>query len=460
MYSFVITLTCSCVFLLAVKAVKVLFDVQNNESPEDPPIYPSLTRVGPIALYKNPLKFAEHARKELKTDVFSAWMMGKKITFLLSKESVDSFLRAKNDQLNFEDGYATFLRIGFGEGILNRQTAPTQVGCMKKYLSDEYVKSYLKPTQELAEKLVKEYLPGDEGVVQLQSVLLKVSFHIGARNFMGEDFLPALEHYDYVGVSSGFEMGMQFIAQYVPIAGKIFTFFQRFRGPTKFTKVVNEIIANKKFDEPNNMFEEAIYRKDDPNGPNLADEKVFSNLMRTLIFAAGFNGYNMMSYILRDRLRDKDLWKELREEQLRLDQEHGVDPSNDKRSKMTLLYKTMMSGMFTRTFPFLLRYSDVSFKLNDNLSIPAGHYVAISPQLEHNGREYTSDAETNLIFGKGEHACPARKYAINSMSLILRALILNYDFELIDADPMINNRLVTFPTQPAINVRYKRHKST
>ncbi len=74
-----------------------------------------------------------------------------------------------------------------------------------------------------------------------------------------------------------------------------------------------------------------------------------------------------MSYTLRSVLKDSKLWEELKKEQNALDVEFGVDPSNEKRSSMKLLYKTLMSEMFVNTFPFLLRYTDEPYNIDGNL---------------------------------------------------------------------------------------------
>ena len=77
--------------------------------------------------------------------------------------------------------------MAFGNGILNKRTAPEQITVLKKYLADEYVDSYLTPSYELANNIIQQRL-GNTGEVDLQDVLLKTSFSIGARNFLGNDF--------------------------------------------------------------------------------------------------------------------------------------------------------------------------------------------------------------------------------------------------------------------------------
>lgn len=449
----------SVVFYLLYRVFNVNYDKKSNE----PPLYQSWSILGPIRLFQNPLKFAEETRRQLGSDIFSCWMLGRKMTFVFNKNNVIQLTDAKNNDLNFESAYATFIRMAFGEGILTRHTAPIQVDVLKKYLNDHYVTEYLKPTQKLATQLICEKL-GKSGQIDLQRVLLDVSFTVGARNFLGDDFLVTLTDYDFQSIFNGFEMSMQFIAQYLPFMGSLISWYENKKPKTSFANAVLRLLKEQKYQEfyhhrnvspPNNMFEEIIYRHSDIHGPSLSQEKILINLMKILVFAGGFNGYNMMTYILRSVLKNRELWLKLRDEQITLNDKFGPDISNEKRSAMKLLYRVSMIEMYRNTFPFLLRFTDNSYQINDYI-IPQGHYVAYSPQLEHNGSDYIDDTKFNLIFGKGTHACPAKKYAINSMMIILSVLIQHYDFELLYSEPTVNNRLITFPSQPSIIVKYQR----
>ena len=433
-----------------------LFNVNSGKRLTDPPIYPSLTILGPLELFKNPLEFAKNARKTLGSNIFTVWMLGKKQTFVFGKENVLKLTDAENTELNFEDAYQTFLKMAFGNGILNKRTAPEQITVLKKYLADEYVDSYLTPSYELANNIIQQRL-GNTGEVDLQDVLLKTSFSIGARNFLGNDFLVALKDYDYKTIFNGFEMGLQFATEYLPLVGRLKTIYDKYRAPTPFAKTVIELAKSKgQIKEDHNMFENIVLKQADKNGPTLGDLNIMINLMKIIVFGSGFNGYNMMSYFLRANVGNTELWKKLREEQLELDAKYGQETINAKKiSEMKLLYKSLMTEMYRNTFPFLLRSAEHDYQIGDYI-IPKGHSVAYSPQIEHDGSDYIDDQHFNIIFGKGTHACPAKKYAKNSMMIILSILIKTYDFTLIKSEPMVNTRLITFPTQPQILVNYNK----
>ncbi|SNW63015.1 Cytochrome P450-like protein [Orpheovirus IHUMI-LCC2] len=439
-----------------------LFNINSGKRITDPPIYPSLTILGPMELFKNPLDFARKARSSLGVDVFTVWMLGKKLTFVFGKENVLKLTDAENTELNFEDAYQTFLKMAFGNGILNKKTAPEQVALLKKYLADDYVEGYLEPSYNLAKKIIGERL-GDGGEVDIQEVVLKTSFTIGARNFLGTDFLQTLKDYDYKSIFSGFEMGMQFATEYIPLVGRLKNIYDKYRTPTPFAKAVMQLAKEKEMakqegllTEDHNMFENAVLRRHDQNGPSKGDDDILINLMKIIVFGSGFNGYNMMSYFLRANVGNEELWNKLREEQRMLDEKYGEETINSKKiSEMRLLYESLMKEMFKNTFPFLLRSTEHDYQIGDYI-VPKGHSVAYSPQIEHDGKEYINDQHFNLIFGKGTHACPARKYAKNSMMIILSLLIKNYNFGLLKSEPMVNTRLITFPTQPSIQVKYEK----
>ncbi len=422
----------------------------------EPPLYQSWTILGPYDLFKNPLKFAAEARKDLG-DIFSCWMLNRKITFVFGKENVLKMTDAKNDELNFEDAYRAFLHMAFGEGVLTRHAAPPQVGVLKKYLADAYLDAYLQPTEALATKIISTTL-GESGATDLQKLLRDVSFNVGTRNFLGDDFLEALKDYDYQSIFNGFEMGFRFVAEYLPLIGKLKGKLDGYKAPSPFAAAIFKLATKERDGESRNMFEEIIAHRSESDGPTMNDDQVLVNLLKIFVFGSAFNGYNMMSYFLRTDVGNKSLWEKLREEQHRVDETYGPIMTGPKRAAMTLLYRSLMTAMFRNTFPFLLRHCEEDYEIGGYI-IPKGHTVAYSPQLEHDGSDYVNDQQFNLIFGKGTHACPAKKYSINSMMVILSVLIKNYDFELVHAEPMVNTRLVTFPAQPEIIVRYKRVRS-
>ena len=289
---------------------------------------------------------------------------------------------------------------------------------------------------------------------------MKTSFNVGTRNFLGDDFLEALKVYDYESIFGGFEMWLQLLIKYVPFAGILKSYLDHFKARSTFAKIALRLAAQKEGKTTReNMFEEIVYQKHEFDGPVEGDEAIMINLLKLFVFGSSFNGYNMMTYFVKSCLNFSATatWKELRVEQERVDREFGPIMTNGKRSAMEKLYHALMSEMFKNTFPFLLRKTKVDFEINSYV-IPKGQFVAFSPQLEHtsSGGKYIDDQQFNLIFGKGTHVCPVKKYAITSMMIILSILIKNYDFELIETKPMVNTRLVTFPKQPPIIVKYQK----
>ncbi|ARA71998.1 hypothetical protein BNJ_00166 [Kaumoebavirus] len=394
-------------------------------------------------------------------------MLGRKLTFVFGKQNVLKLTDADNYEMNFESAYGTFLKMAFGNGILTRQSAPVQVNVLKRFFENKYLESYLAPSRKIAvetlEKRLRSPFPGRisaavlgkrmDGAIDLQQVILETSFTIGARNFLGDEFLKALSDYDYKSIFNGFEMGLQFATEYIPGVARLKEIYDSRQPLTPFAKAVLNIANSTTHPvEDKNMFECILSSRSDPNGPSLSSDKVLVNLMKIIVFGSGFNGYNMMSYFLRANAGNRELWASLREEQRELDAKYGEEISDAKISDMQLLYRALMTEMYRNTFPFLLRYAENDYKIGDFV-IPAGHNVAYSPQLEHDGTSYVDDQHFNLIFGKGTHACPARKYAKNSMMIILSELIKRFDLIVLESEPMVNTRLITFPTQPSIMVK-------
>lgn len=96
-------------------------------------------------------------------------------------------------------------------------------------------------------------------------------------------------------------------------------------------------------------------------------------------------------------------------------------------------------------FPFLLRVVKSDFQLGKYV-IPAGSCIAFSPKAE----------TQTFVFGYGVHACPARRYARNSMLTIISMLLRHFQFVVKEAPPVKNKRLITFSTQADIIADYVR----
>lgn len=437
--------------LIAIFVVRGLYTLFNTKGTGNIPMFKSLTRVGPLLLFKNPLEFAKQGRK-LHGDVFQCWLMGKKWTFVFGQENVKSIVSAENHVANFESAYQTFLTMAFGRGILTKKTAPKQLPVLQKYLRTKYVQSYIQPTSELIGKMIDERL-GQSGEVNLQRLLLDLSFTAGTRNFLGDKFLETLKDYDYETIFGGFEMGGNFVIQYLPFLKGI---IEKLQKPSTFDKAVIAMVENTKVDEDGNMFELVVQDRNNTDGPTDADDRILINMMKIIVFGSGFNGYNMLSYFFRATLGDDELYRELRDEQVALSEKYP-EASYQKLNEMNKLYKALMTQMYQNTFPFLLRCAEEDIPLENGSVVSKGSFVAYSPQIEHEGTSFDDDAQFNLIFGRGTHACPARQYALNTMLVIGGTLIQRYKLTPISAKPMVNNRLITFSPQTEIRVKYERY---
>lgn len=429
---------------------------------DEPPCYNSYTKLGPFEFFRNPLEFARKARAELNSDVFSCWMLGKKMVFVCSKDNTIKLTEAEDNIMNFSRAYSTFIGMAFGDGVLTPTVAGDQLNILKTYLTDTYVESYIQPSYELARKLINKRM-GSSGTIDLSKLLLEVSFTVGTRNFLGELGVEALKDYEYDSIFNGFEMGMQFVTEFIPFSSHLKGICDKVKPKSKFSSAIQRLVDNPLAYEQNNMLAGVLLAyHDKANAVPTFDKLV--NLCKIICFGSGFNGYNMMSYFFRNTLPqqgDKDkkqLYEELRAEQEDIFCREGEKYSSPRLSKYTQLYYNLMRVMYANTFPFLLRYSQKPYQIGKHI-VPENSLVAYSPQLEHDESSYIDDSKFNLIFGKGTHACPAKKYAKNTMMMITGYLIHNYDMTLLSAAPMVNNRLVTFPAQPSIWISYKTHES-
>lgn len=444
-------------FAATILAVTWLFykPVIKNE----PPCYNSYTRLGPLEFFRNPLEFARKARKELNSDVFSCWMLGKKMVFVCSKDNAIKLTEADDNIMNFSRAYSTFIGMAFGDGVLTPTVAGGQLNILKTYLTDTYVESYIQPSYELARKLINERMV-TSGTIDLSKLLLEVSFTVGTRNFLGKPGLEALKDYEYDSIFNGFEMGMQFVTEFIPFSSKLKGVYDKVKPPSKFYSAIHKLSTDPSVHTEDNMLVGVLTEYLNKSHVVPTFDKLV-NLCKIICFGSGFNGYNMLSYFFRHTLpkegekEKRQVYEQLRQEQENIYSKEGDKYSSPRLAQYTQLYYHLMKVMYANTFPFLLRYSQKPYQIGEHI-VPENSLVAYSPQLEHDGSSYIDDSRFNLIFGKGTHACPAKKYAKNTMMMVAGYLISNYDMTLLSAAPMVNNRLVTFPTQPSIWVNYKR----
>lgn len=464
-----------CLFL-AQKLWPTSLESQKKKHPKAPPFEPSITSMGPKQLFANPLEFVPEQYAKHQTNAFSCHMLGGIVTFVRGKENVERVTKAPEEHLQFAEAYALFLR-AFGRGILTHQTATKQVALLKRYLRVENLIDYVNVGYPLVREVLSKAMPDKSGHVDLSQLLLSVTFRAATRNFLGEEILKSgiLESYEYGKVFGSFELAANAITLLMPWLNGTRAWIERnWMRPNEFSTVVQRLaneVTVARLANPSNVFEDIVSRRKDKDGPTMGDKDVMVGLVKFFVFGTGFNSFNMMNYFVREvitldalqrqfeaqskKYRDltpiPTLWELLREEQKKLDEKHGATPSLAKIADMTLLRTALRKAMSDNCFPFLLRRTKEDFQLADDIVIPKDQWIAFSPRLEH-----LADYGANLTFGDAVHACPAERYAWNSMCLILSELIKGWDFTPVsEIERAKNSRLITFSMQPPLVVNYQ-----
>lgn len=479
-----------CLFLLG---IFILFS-QIILWPADlkaPPICSSWTLLGPLSFFRNPMEFSARKRKEFQSNIFSSFFIFHRVTFVFGEANVAKVTSAENSVLNFEQSYAPFLGAAFGANMLTAYTIEPQVEVLKKYLTYNHLQDYVIKSAKLGSNLLKEKL-GSSGKCDLIPVLRDIVFHIGTRNFLGDDFLRTLSNYDFNTIFSGFEQtGFRVIANFLfpqflldkmnqaeidryakaktdfeesvlALAEEKKLKFSRMQhshslgdlnqalettSTFKRSSTTSSLLTSNK-EGPSNMFEELVYRHSEKDGPTLADDQTLTNLAKLFVFGSSFNSYNLLCLVLTAFVNSPEKWQKLRDEQKRI----GYDPeklTQEKIAEMTLLHEEMMNVSSENAFPFLLRTAKTDFEV-DGYIIPKGDIILWSPRIN----EKDSD---NLLFGQGVHVCPAVKYAKNSMMVILSLFVYYYSFRPIGKiESFVNRRMITFSQQNSLMVNYKR----
>lgn len=452
-YGFFLLSILALVGLLTFELVLFLFYTPRKlRMPKGSPQFIPAPYAGLPGLIENPLVFVAEKHKELGTRPFSTCLLGRRWSFIAKREDVESIMKAEDDVMSFSEAYQPLIKAGFGHGILTPDKFKQQVKLLTDNLTVQKLESYMAPSRDLARRIVMEHVPSAEGEADLELLLQKAAFAIGSRNLLDDKFPPILAKFPFTEISSTLDVGKRIASMIIPGMEDFTLWWKRnITGRTPYEEEVFRLMNQiGSIETPNTVLQEIVKFRHDPEGPTQGSDWIANNLSNFFVVGTSLNSYNMMVYAIRRVIANPELWKELRDEQVKVDTIYGPDiVSQGKLDAMEKLKALISKALTTDSFPFLLRVAKRDFPLSDGTVIPAGDIVAFSPRHQvANGLD--------ISFGLAKHVCPAMKYSWNSMRIVLSEVIKRIEsMEVISAPAPENKRLITFPIQPKIIVSYK-----
>ncbi|TKW00933.1 hypothetical protein SEVIR_8G145600v4 [Setaria viridis] len=414
--------------------------------------------------------------------VFTASILGRKITFLVGPEVSEHFFNGYESELSQREVYRLTVPI-FGPGVVYDVDYPVrmeQVQMFNCVLRGNKLRGFV--GQMVLE--VEEYFSkwGESGTVDLKSELEQLIILTASRCLLGREVRENLFD-DVAPLFHDLCTGMQpisFIFPYLPIPAHR----RRDRARARLGEIFSTIIKSRKASgrsEEEDMLQFLIDSKY-KDGRNTTEEEI-TGLLITTVFG-GFQTSSIAStwtgaYLL----QLKQFFATAVEEQIQVMKRHGDRTDYDVVSEMHFLHRCIKEALRLQPpIPMLLRQSHCDFtvttKEGKEFDIPKGHMVASPlafanrlPHIYSNPDSYDPDrfapgreedkaagAFSYMSFGGGRHGCLGEAFAFLEIKTIWMHLLRNFELELVSPFPEKDESTAIVGIQGAVIVKYKRRK--
>ncbi|EKX39609.1 p450 superfamily protein [Guillardia theta CCMP2712] len=440
-----------------------------------PPVYREGLHVpllgAALQFLSDPLKMARRAQ-DVHGDIFTVYVLGKRLTFMCGPDAQENFCRARDDELSQQQAYKFSVPL-FGPGVVydaDLEKRTEQIKFVTNSLHTTAIGQYVPMMVDEAEKYFASW--GDEGVVDIYTALAELIILTASRCLMGPEIRSEL-HKEVSELYAILDKGctpISFFAPYFPIPAH----FRRDKARRQMVALFQKVIEkrrkeNKRYNDVLQVYMDATYK----NGDKLPAHEV-TGLLIALLFAGQHTSSVTSSwtglYMLDNK---KDIIPKLVEEQKKV----GKVIDHEAIKNMSLLHATVSEAL--RMQPpliFVMRevLQDRQFK---DYTIPKGDVIFLSPSLS--GRR--PDVWTNpdsfdpfrflepreehrkfshgwLGFGGGRHRCLGEHFAYVQIKTIWAYLLRNFEMEAVGPLPSPNyEALVVGPKHPCL-IRYVRRK--
>ena len=443
--------------------------------------------IGGLAKFvKGPLGAIDEAYAK-HGQVFTIPVMHKRMTFLIGPQVSAHFFKGSDELVSQKEVYE-FNVPTFGKGVVfdvDHRKRREQFKFFAEALKPSRLRTYVDQMVDEAELFFSKW--GDSGEIDILHELSSLIILTASRCLLGREIRETLFEEVY-RLFHFLDMGMQPISvmfPYLPIKAHRDRDSARKELSQIFSKVIQARRASGQSEnDVLQTFIDARY-SEKYGGRPLTDDEITGMLIAVLF--AGQHTSSITStwtglYLFSEKYRGKFL-DDVLEEQRRVVREHGSDLNYDVLSKMDNLHNAMKEAL--RLHPpliMLMRYVHEAFsvttKKGEELTIPRGDIIAVSPTYAHrlgdvykdpttfDPSRFTPDREEDkqipfsyIGFGGGRHGCMGETFAYMQVKTIWSVLLRQFDFELVPGEiPEPDYAAMVVGPKPPCKVRYTRRK--
>ncbi|KAF2069102.1 hypothetical protein CYY_009574 [Polysphondylium violaceum] len=406
-------------------------------------------------------------------DCFTLSLMGFKMTYLVGPEAQAVFFRGTDEELSPKEAYKFVIPV-FGKGVVydsETEVMYEQLRFVKNGLVLSQLKKAVGIIAEEAEKYFEEKW-GDAGEIDLLNEMNKLTILTASRCLMGKSINRALGKADQLAdLYHELEEGLNPISFFFPNL-PLPSFKRRDAAREKVAAIFHSIIQERR-KSTDDTVDDVLYtlmNSKYKDGSELLDEQIVG-IMIGLLFAGQHTSSITLTYTIFYLLNNAQYLDPVMSDIKEFVQEESNGEINfDNLKKMTRL-ETVIREVLRLHPPliFLMRKAMEPMQYKD-ITIPAGHLVAVSPQVgmrlesvyknanEFRPERFDQEEKTPfsfIAFGGGKHGCPGENFGILQIKTIWTIISQKYNLELGPVPKTDFTSLVAGPKGPCM-VKYTR----
>eukprot|EP00050_Salpingoeca_kvevrii_P013372 m.28254 g.28254 ORF g.28254 m.28254 type:complete len:500 (+) comp4914_c0_seq1:89-1588(+) len=423
--------------------------------------------------------------------VFSFWMLGSEVTYLLGSEASAKFWSSHNDELNAEDLYKNITVPVFGKGVafdVPHKVFSEQKRMAKAGLTQERFDIYV----SFIENEARDYLArfGDEGEMDFSAAMQEMIIYTATRCLHG---LETRERFDatVAALYHDLDGGLTPLAWLAPPWIPFPSFRKRDKAHLEIMRRFKEIIEARRQEldarEHNDLLETFMtVHYTDCNDKRALNDDEIGGLLIALLMAGHHTSSTTSSWLGFYLAAHKDAQDELHREQVAVLARDAPLDRQTLETKMPLLHGAVRETLRLRPpIMQLMRKCRVPFSITvkgREYFVPAGNQVVVSPSANHlledewdepekfdphrfinsegvvtQGEHIPKGGKFKWVpFGAGRHRCIGFEFAQIQIRVIFSILIREFELELPETGfPATNYQtMIHNPANPMI--RYRR----
>ncbi|ABN68111.2 Cytochrome P450 51 (CYPLI) (P450-LIA1) (Sterol 14-alpha demethylase) (Lanosterol 14-alpha demethylase) (P450-14DM) [Scheffersomyces stipitis CBS 6054] len=458
-----------------------------------------------------PYKFFEDSRQKYG-DVFAFMLLGRTMTVYLGPKGHEFVFNSKLNETNAEDAYKHLTTPVFGKGVIYdcpNHRLMEQKKFAKYALTRDAFKTYVPKIREEIISYFKNpegFNMGEKnsGVANIMKTQPELTIFTASRSLLGDDMRKRFDA-SFAQLFSDLDKGftpLNFVFTNLPLPN----YRKRDNAQQKISATYKSLIEKRRatgdVDPNRDLIDSLMTYSTYKDGVKMTDQEI-ANLLIGILMGGQHTSAATSAWFLLHLGARPDLQDELFEEVSNILKEKGTSNLNDL-SYEDLQNMTLTNNVIKETLrlhmPLHSIFRKVSKSLlvpNTNYTVPAGHYVLVSPGYTQTSDRFFPNASTfdphrwdsnnladknadegtvdygfgavskgvsspYLPFGGGRHRCIGEQFAYVQLGTILSAFVYNVKWSLKGEKVPANDftSMVVLPEEPAEIIWEKRKTCT